>query len=636
MIHAGNSTESSSNSDNDSTARKVAAAFVMTQARTLAKHRVSSAFYTTAYKQRHHIRKLVNDRWAWISYRAARRRLSKSLPTITIHHYFQSKGTGEIKLVIDKKLPEKKYLQSNKYELKATWSRIKIADALAAHDKLHKNQNNQRKGNNARSWKKAGKPPVEIILSMDGIPIDGSSGLHLEVLSFKLDECNQVYPIGVHIGTAKEKNLSRIFDAIIEELKDLNVRVTRVIADSPQRTTLLNMDSVSAYFGCSQCYARGVQNTDKKANGDKKGAAVIWPLETLWQPPRTMQKWIEDIAAAQENKQNGIKGDTPLRKLVDDLISQVPLDVFHVVYLGLVKRIIKQVLRIKDTGATGIMKEVKAKVDKDMKDKTSIQYPSDFSRRPRPINLPVYKSSEWRNLATAAFYLLTTAFEDFHQAAANKLWGHFVFLVKAFLLPNSLYSELENNCNLKAIMTNFYKLYMRVCNKRSCAPNVHMFHHLLTARKRLEFSQMSTEPFESAYAILKRSYHVGTKSQGKQMLERVYTLIIGQADRHSCRPKYRIRPKTKARYNDSLIATKNHRFYQVQGKLVTGNYACKRLVIGRFDYPHAPTLPFQKLWTHKYLGELPALREISPNDVIGKAVICRDVITLLPHGAIFG
>ena len=551
------------------------------------------------------------------------------MPTVMIHHYFTSNVTGLENVVVGTNLPEKEYLKGDEYELTSTWSRVSIADALKIHDRNHPNE--------GKRWKNPGKPPVQIVLSMDGIPIDNSSGQTLEVLSFKLDHCDQIYAIGVHIGQGKEKNLDRIFDPVIEELKTLNVVVSRVLADSPQRTTLLNMDTVTAYFGCAKCYAKGQSNTEKREKGDRKGASVIWPPETMEKAARTHESWLRDIKASRYEKKNGIKGDTPIRKLVQDVVKQVPLDVFHVVYLGMVKRVVKQILRIKDQGgATGIMKDVKALIDKNIKDTRCIKYPSDFSRRPRPINLAVYKSSEWRNLVTAGFFLFTTALEEFKQPTVNKLWGYFIFLIKAFLLPTELWRELKDSCNLKAIMITFYHLYAKVCKKRTCAPNVHMFYHLLDARDDLEFSQMSTEAFEAAYAILKRCYQVGTKSQGKQMLERLYLLLVSKGQHHSCSRKWRVSPKLKAKYNDALIVTKDHRFYRVEGKLVTGMYAGKRLVLGRFDYPHAPALPFNNLWTHRYLGEQQQLFEISPADVIGKAVLCKNIITLVPREALFG
>ena len=120
------------------------------------------------------------------------------------------------------------------------------------------------------------------------------------------------------------------------------------------------------------------------------------------------------------------------------------------------------------------------------------------------------------------------------------------------------------------------------------------------------------------------------------MLQRMYTLLLAKGDNHTCERKIRIRAKTKARYDDSLIATKDHRFYRVEGKLVTGNYAGKRLVVGNFSYPHAPALPFHKIWTHKFLGEMAHLQEIRPQDVIGKVVHCKEILTLMPHGALFG
>ncbi len=617
--------------DTQEVAKRLSSAFVETQALTYSKHTVARAFYNTAYKHRHHIRRLVQDKWSWNSYKSARNRLLKLIPSVKIQHYLMNKETGEIKLVVGSKLPEKKYLANNKYELQSAWSRVKIADALATYDKIHKITDK----NQAKSWLDARKPPVKIIISMDGVPIDNSSGLVLEVLSFKLKSCDTVLPIGIHIGKSKEKSLDRIFEPVIEELQGLNVEVASIVADSPQRASLLNMDAVTAYFGCAKCFSRGEPNMEKQAKGDGKGASVIWPIETLWQPERTMEAWLQDIAASAINKQHGIKGDTPLRKLVSCLIKQVPLDVFHIVYLGMVKRIIKQVFRIKDAGPTGIMREVKARVDKEITNVNCVQYPSDFSRRPRPISLPMYKSSEWRSLVTAGFMLVTDAFEEFKQTAATKLWGYFVFLVKSFLLPNEQFNELLATCNLKSVMNIFYRLYVRVCQKRSCAPNVHMFHHLLQARKEQEFTEATTEPFEASYAILKKSYQVGTKSQGKQMLERMYTVLLAK-DQHFCKRKLRIRPKTKAKYNDSLIVTKDHRFYKVVGRLADENYVAKRIVTGHFSYPHTPALPFQKIWTHKYLGEMTRLHEVAPGDIIGKAVICKDIITLLTEASIFG
>ena len=636
--------ETSAESDNDDCAKKLAQDFIFTQSLTYAKHNVAKAFYLTARRQRHRIHKMVNEKCKWKSYKSARNRISKSLPKLKIDHYFIDKETGLEICKSSGSLPEKNFLRNNKYDLASTWTRISLAEALKVHSIIHHEGTKQKRfkkakqaANTPESWKDASSPPVKVTLSMDGVPIDNSSGLTLEILSFKLNDCQHVYPIGIHIGTYKEKNLERIFQPVIDELASLNVQVRDIVADSPQRTTLLNMDAVTGYFGCSQCYARGHENAERKAAGDNKGAAVVWPPETMFQPERTHESWMADIEASKTSKQYGIKGDTPLRKLVKDVVKQVPLDVFHIIHLGMTKRIIKQVLKITPSGASsGIMKEVRQLFDKQIQDPAKIQYPSDFSRRPRRLNMAVYKSSEWRNLTTAAFYLLTCGFEQFHQPAANKLWGYYVFLVKGFLLPNDLYEELKDSCNLKAVMTSFYKLYVRVCKKKTCAPNIHMFHHLLKARDEREFSGMSTEPFEAAYAIIKKSYHPGTKSQGKQMMERLYTLYIAQGKKHSCQRKLRVRPKTKGKYNDSLIVTKNHRFFRVLGKLVSGNYAAKRLVIGQFSYPHAPALPFHKLWTHRLLGEMDALHEVSPDDVIGKAVICHDVITLLTPSAIFG
>lgn len=64
--------------------------------------------------------------------------------------------------------------------------------------------------------------------------------------------------------------------------------------------------------------------------------------------------------------------------------------------------------------------------------------------------------------------------------------------------------------------------------KRRCTTNVHAFYHLHEVRERTQqpLHEASTEDFESQYAIVRRSFHGGTRNTPKQVLENMYMRLM--------------------------------------------------------------------------------------------------------------
>ncbi len=618
--------EKSSAKDMDTARKELPAAFAAVQAETHCKHSVAKKFYLTAIRQRHRLLKVDGK---WKSYASGRRRLEKRVPKIQMWYYFWEKQQKVMLHPVGPltKLPQKKYLSTDKYTLKATWSRVALADALRCHDITHKRHYKC----TLPSWKDHEQEPVEILMSMDGVPIDNTSDECMEVISIKFPECLRVWPIGIYIGKGKEKDLDRALRQIIEELKTLNVKVILFLADSPQRATLLNAEAVTSYMGCYQCKAIGQENSGE-------GASVVWPPTTMGQAARTMEGWKKDVEEASVTARscNGIKGPTPLAEIVPDLINQVPIDVFHVLYLGMTKRVVKNLLGIRKTTQSVAMRKVKETIDARLCNLDEVMYPSEFLRRPRPINLPKYKSAEWRHLASAAFPIISDTLWESNMPSLNKLWAHFVFLLKAVQLHDVGFEELCKQCPIDKIMENFYKLYVAAFKERECAPNVHMFYHVVNARKKMNLRLMSTEPFESFYAILKKSYHPGTKSIGKQILVQVYSAYQTREGDHKCQPSLRVRPTTKARTNDSLILSTDGYFYKVTKKLGTGNYLCRRIFTKVYRHPSAPELPFKLVFVRKFDGTSMLQKQVKYEEIAGKAVLCRSVISLVPEACLYG
>ena len=344
-----------------------------------------------------------------------------------------------------------------------------------------------------------------------------------------------------------------------------------------------------------------------------------------------MTDWQQDV----NEHANGIKGDTPLKEIVPDLVNQVPIDAFHVLYLGMCKRLTKQMLHVKKAAPAAKMKPVKSQIDEELVSTFRLRYPTEFLRRPRAINVPKYKSAEWRHLATAAFPIVSGALEDHKHGQYTKIWGTFVFLTRAMELPDDQFNELVQRFDIDKAMTDFYERYTRVFGLKNCAPNVHMYYHILHARKKLSLNRMTTEPYESFYAILKKSYHPGTKSMGKQMLMQVYTSYLGRGRDHVCTPRVQIRPLGKSRCNDSIIVTHDG-FYEIKDRSPNGHYLCKKYTTRIYKHPGVPHLPFHLVKTFRSIGQKDELVEVDAADIIGKAVKCMNILSYIPFDTLYG
>lgn len=108
----------------------------------------------------------------------------------------------------------------------------------------------------------------------------------------------------------------------------------------------------------------------------------------------------------------------------------------------------------------------------------------------------------------------------------------YTFLVRAYNYDDDVLGEvagflLETTSKpLEQLHGDFYFHFQEgFCVKvqEKCVPNVHAFYHLLKSRRWSgPLWKTSAEPFESIYAILKRSSQAGTPNTPKQCLENFY------------------------------------------------------------------------------------------------------------------
>ena len=387
--------------------------------------------------------------------------------------------------------------------VKYTLYYVSLRDILAAHSKSHP----------------AKVPDTDIDLSCDGVPESKSSGLSLDILSVRFKSCNNIYSVAILQPAKKGLKMKDeiVLKHFLEEIPSTPLTVKLVIADAPKRASLQGLKSHAANFGCPYCYA-------KKVDGK-------FPASTFRSGERTnrdLRRTADALAAGIELVDNGVKTRSPLAELPGlDLINDVPAEAMHLIHLGVVRKMVTMMYKSR-TGkhfSTRIQGANDEPFNAMMRDMRAL---SDFSRRPRDLDVAVWKAEEYRNLVLAYWpVVMRTAPRE-----CLKVWLLTVYVVRGASLSDNLYNQLNTEEFENVTMEDWYKLYERTFGVKACSYNPHVFSHLNVIRKIAPLADTSARRYEDHYAVMKKNYNAGSTSQGTQTLQ---STMLSQMAGHSCR-----------------------------------------------------------------------------------------------------
>ena len=214
------------------------------------------------------------------------------------------------------------------------------------------------------------------------------------------------------------------------EYKQMSLNVTfkiiLLIADIPATASMLNMHHHLAKYGCTLCLIET----------DVYQRSRYYPLKKY--PMRTQHIYSEHLQKVQmENLQHymGVKGVSPLSKLVKNLPLTAPPDVMHQVYLGVTK-VLLQVI-VKETHRTD-MECLRHTV-------SSIKLPLEFKRSVRSLNdLEYFKANE---LKVWLLYIGPALFsETINETRANR-FCLLSYAIRLLMLDTSFCNEAEKQIN---------------------------------------------------------------------------------------------------------------------------------------------------------------------------------------------
>ncbi len=370
--------------------------------------------------------------------------------------------------------------------------------------------------------------PRQFDVSIDGVPESKSSGLSIEVLSIRFMGCKNVYTIGILQPSRKgmQNKDSVTMKHFLDELEKSDFEVRFVIADAPKRSSLRGLKSHAANFSCPYCHAC-------KVDGH-------YPSNTFRQAPRSDSE-IRRVAELVENgrvtNSEGVKCRSILNNVKGlDLVNDIPAEPMHLVWLGIVRKMIKLMYKQKTVTTSKYWKSVsfiqspESSINAELHKCKGLP---EHNRRPRDLDTTVWKAEEYRNLVLVFWPAVAAT----APSATKTVWLLTVYIVRAFSLPDVFYEKLNRDELETNLLRRWYVAYEAAFKAANCTHNTHLFTHLDRVRKCGPLSETSAMLYEDHYAVVKKNYKAGTAALGSQALTTTY---LAQMNGHPCLPRRKL------------------------------------------------------------------------------------------------
>ncbi|XP_039309950.1 uncharacterized protein LOC113004041 [Solenopsis invicta] len=233
---------------------------------------------------------------------------------------------------------------------------------------------------------------VKITINVDGLPLSKSSSQQFWPILGSVLPYDNVFVIGLYYGYEKSTNANDFLKQFVDEAKDMcengitingrniNCRLEALICDTPAKAFVMCVKGHSGYSSCTKC----------QTEGEYVGNRICFPQINA--PPRTDNNFIR------KTDDNYHKPDITCSLLEIPHfkpVTNVPLDPMHLVFLGIMRKIIylwlsgKLDYRLQNRAVEEISTHLTTLL------KPAI--PVEFARKPRTLNcVKLWKATEYR------------------------------------------------------------------------------------------------------------------------------------------------------------------------------------------------------------------------------------------------
>lgn len=522
-----------------------------------------------------------------------KRQMRKEIPQAHLKVCYSNNVTGEETIEQKLHLFPRTRLQAAEYDIHYEIWKVPVKEVMSFHFKKHEDM------------------PKIVSMNVDGVPI-GRTGKSQTIVSIKFESCRNVYQLLNAIprdATGKGKMTpEELVLEVLEELVAAGLTLKDIICDAPMRAFLRRQLSHAAKLACDYCFGEATSLKFRRC----------WLRTTFNKEKRTMER-LQELYTGHDSGEVCLRDYGYLEKcfILDaipnfNIIDGILVDPMHLCYLGVSRALFELTFKVGQNRER--TNKVTPRLGTEQLDEMllRIKVPAELTRKPRAIDFKNYKAQEFRNLVLVYFPALLASLP---YGAVRNLWVMFIYLLRAYSLPDKDYETLDKGF-LGQVMQKWYYKYQKLFGPTNMRYNVHVFTHCERIRQRGSFPTISAFPFEGAFAFSTRAQEAGTSSIGLQSLEQsYYRSLCG----HVCEKTVYYSEKETTRSTNKYVYDKNGVFYEITS-VQGNNYCCRRLLTGL--YSPLRLFNFNEVGCAKFSGvEENETLTLHRNDFEGKAVV---------------
>ncbi|KAJ8685185.1 hypothetical protein QAD02_020978 [Eretmocerus hayati] len=344
---------------------------------------------------------------------------------------------------------------------------------------------------------------IEALINIDGAPLGASSEKNLWPILCSDRLVEDVFIIGVYAGESKPTDSNEFLKRFVDEAVDLinngfhidgdeadyGVVIYALVCDTPTKAFILKVKPHMGYFSCTKCEIEG-EHID----------SVCFPGQAA--APRTDEKFRENTYTDDYQQ-----GETELNRIPKlGLVSGVVLDAMHLVFIGVMKKIlliimfVTSIYKLPSRTITAISEWLK---------KIREYIPSEFARKVRALkHVKFYKATELRQ------FLLYSGIVALRGLVHPDVYVNYLTLhVAISMLSHPHLSKDETYLDYtKKLLQRFVSHFENLYGAKYVPFNVHGLLHLVNdVRKYGHLENFSAFRFENFIGKLKKLIRKGNQ-----------------------------------------------------------------------------------------------------------------------------
>lgn len=290
---------------------------------------------------------------------------------------------------------------------------------------------------------------VKMKINVDGVPIFKSSNAQFwPILGLiENDMTAEPFVIGLWVGKSKPNSVDAFLQYFVEEMQTLEqngllfngrhieIGILNCICDAVAKALIKQIKGHTGYYGCDKCTQPGVWLNNRMSFPEVRA-----PLRT------------DDMFSQMADEDHHI-GHCPLQDINIGLVSQFPADPMHLVFLGVVKKLI--LLMMKGPLTVRLSNHMVNTISEALVS-FAPYIPKEFARKGRALSeVDRWKATEFKN------FLLFTGPVAFKGVISEEAYNNFIMLHVAIsiLSGDDISGELCDYM-LNSFSSHLYKTFL--------------------------------------------------------------------------------------------------------------------------------------------------------------------------------